>query len=48
MRYAKTLLDQVKNEIEKRTFDYHVHFPSSKRAAALNRIPAELDTVRQG
>lgn len=48
LRYAENLLGQIKIEIEKGTFDYHAHFPGSKRAAALSRIPAGLDTVRQG
>jgi integrase len=45
MRYAENLLGQIKVEIEKGSFDYHTHFPNSRRAKKLSHNPGELETV---
>lgn len=44
-QYAERLLGQVKLEIEKGTFDYHAHFPGSKRALALTKDAKSLETI---
>lgn len=45
LRYAENLLGQIKIEIEKGTFDYADHFPTSARAKKLARTPGALMTV---
>lgn len=45
LQYAQRLLGQVKVEIEKGTFDYHEHFPNSRRAKTLARDPRGLDLI---
>lgn len=45
LRWAESLLGQIRVEIGKGTFDYARHFPHSPRARAFAKTPAALDTV---
>ena len=48
LKFAENLLGQVKIEIEKGVFDYHTHFPNSRRAKVYTSKPGGLVTVAQG
>jgi integrase len=45
LRWAENLLGQIRVEIEKGTFDYARHFPTSKKARSLAKRPGGLSTV---
>ena len=46
LAYAKNLRGRIMDEIAKGTFDYHAHFPDSKRSILLTKQPRALETVR--
>lgn len=46
LSYARNLRGRIMDEIAKGIFDYHAHFPSSKRAVLLAKEPGAMVSIR--